>query len=1163
MGIITYSRDKVKPLPGSVIDRSRPLGFGIHAAWLLSEGAGVRVNDPAGGYLGTVDATTSGVWTKGPRGRALSMTGGVGAVAIDGRFRLDTSRPWTVAAHVRWSANTKWRTVWNLQTDQATAFVLYLSTTAGQEGVNWGSTANFVQRKTPGDITASLNGQWRQIVLTYDGRGRTSAAAYALYVDGIYEGDQNTSNFVSPVAAANYLGRSSDASDTGFDGAISNVLVWRRALTVQDVRRLISDPGSLFPRRPTLGVELPAQDRVDLFNVLDFGATGGGVTDDTIAIQRAINAAVYNAPATVVFPKGTYLVQDPTPADTLSGEAFGPIVIPSSARDVTLRGEGATLKIGPNGVTTSAVRLFGSRCRVVGLIADSNGDVPVNTKGNSGFEINGGADCEIVLCKGINGIKTVVQNVTISGGPSNGHYNLIYNGNATVDILLTDGQSQVQSKLRAVPGLASVVVNTTGSGPDFTHSVTFVGIPGAYALTATNTFTGDTNPKVTITRVVPTQSEEHFLMTNAVRCRYVLCESHDSAWQGFRISGDDNGSLDCSAMGHQGNGLRVNQGTSVEIRGFRSYSTRCDGRSAILIDPGSSPGTPPDRIDFVTISGCHCYCNPNGLADGPASTLKLASARDVIVRDSYFGAGAATNNYAVRLEDCLRSVRFENVRIDPRMIFTPANDDGLSVYQGILSASVSSDGGNAQFTLGGSSSGLVPGKSLFLLGSTEPAYNREHEIDSIVDYPDPPRLVMTTDIAYVSPSVGSNCFARSGVDRVTLRSCHFGNDSIESGGPLDGPMIATANARILDIESCMFDQRWETHTNYNAIEWGVSDDRGFDLLRIVNSEFNFNTLPTIPVPPDPPEATAGRMINTDGNVLTTLITSGKMISYGNKLTNLGTGEALLCTAATSNYNRQLLFSTDGESRSRYVWSTPPNSGDTRTVFAPGDVVQQVVATQPGRLEWLCTASGVSGTSTSLFVLRDAPYKFMATAAGAAVASFDANEEISATPATGIGSLQFGGLRALTVGEAFRVSASGVFSTSGSPYLNFGLSLGKSQVGNGVGGTPPGLDPEPGRKKLMETGAFATTSGASNRRWRLSAIATVKSIGATATVQVMGTIGYETATNTWVEKNIGATDVTSVNTSNTSHNRKVDVWASWDTKSASNTFTCEQFEVTPW
>ena len=151
------------------------------------------------------------------------------------------------------------------------------------------------------------------------------------------------------------------------------------------------------------------------FNVLDYGAVLSEAVDSTAAFQATLAAALLADAPVVVFPPGVYMVQDPT-AGAHVDAADGPIWIDPDFRDLLVTGYGATIKIGPNGVGSSVVRIFGSNCRVEGLTIDCNVDVAPLTKDNSAFEINGTTTGSIGSVEGINGCDNDVVDCVVKNG---------------------------------------------------------------------------------------------------------------------------------------------------------------------------------------------------------------------------------------------------------------------------------------------------------------------------------------------------------------------------------------------------------------------------------------------------------------------------------------------------------------------------------------------------------------------------------------------------------------------------------------------------------------------------------------------------------------------------------------------------------------------------
>ncbi len=191
------------------------------------------------------------------------------------------------------------------------------------------------------------------------------------------------------------------------------------------------------------------------FNVKDaaYGALGNGSADDTLAIQRAIDAAAGTG-GTVLIPDGTYMI-DAVKVTTSGNHGL------SLRSNMTLRmSSGAILKALPNNQGNSVVVLVGavSNVNIVGgtIIGERATHVGTTGEGGMGLTISGSS-------------HIVVQGVTAKECWGDGFYIGDESKDVSVCNLVADHNRRQGLTITSVDGLAvrnSTFKNTAGIAPE-------------------------------------------------------------------------------------------------------------------------------------------------------------------------------------------------------------------------------------------------------------------------------------------------------------------------------------------------------------------------------------------------------------------------------------------------------------------------------------------------------------------------------------------------------------------------------------------------------------------------------------------------------------------------------------------------------------------------
>lgn len=187
-------------------------------------------------------------------------------------------------------------------------------------------------------------------------------------------------------------------------------------------------------------------------NVLDYGAVGDGVADDTAAIQAAVNVG-----GTVWFPAGTYKISAP---------------ITRSTTGLVLQGAGidATIIVAAAGFTGASMFTLGNKGGTAECRQISMRDILVNCDGNAdcGVELYGlrdGSTFENVYIWKIRkyGLRTGWTNTGV-GGPGTMNQGLLFNN---VQVLGEDAGSVTDGAYYDLSGLyESTFINCKALGYD-------------------------------------------------------------------------------------------------------------------------------------------------------------------------------------------------------------------------------------------------------------------------------------------------------------------------------------------------------------------------------------------------------------------------------------------------------------------------------------------------------------------------------------------------------------------------------------------------------------------------------------------------------------------------------------------------------------------------
>ena len=237
----------VKPLLGAPLLTHHPLAYGLVGCWLFNEGAGLIAADSSGqgnhGTLSHTHLTNMPTWVAGPNGGALafSLNPYGGYVKIPDSQSLSVLSDFTLLARIlptNWLSN--YGIVEKVDVSNINGYAMRMQNTTGKilglvyDGVGSAGVLGLAALSTT--IYSSVGVSFRD-----------STDKMQLWRNGAPDGAEGACT-KAPTDGSNFLcigTRGNDQYDS-FVGLISDVMIWNRALSAEEISYLYHHPYAMF-----------------------------------------------------------------------------------------------------------------------------------------------------------------------------------------------------------------------------------------------------------------------------------------------------------------------------------------------------------------------------------------------------------------------------------------------------------------------------------------------------------------------------------------------------------------------------------------------------------------------------------------------------------------------------------------------------------------------------------------------------------------------------------------------------------------------------------------------------------------------------------------------------------------------------------------------------